>query len=66
MTQVVTDALMRQIGIMQDAAGMLRGAIDNLTGSINPEVATWADVGRFAHIADAARRFVETIEESAA
>lgn len=58
-----TDALVRQMAVMQEAADTLRSAINNLTGSTDPENATWIDVSRFAQMADAAKRFLETVSE---
>lgn len=48
--------LMIQIDKMQTAIATLKAAIDDLTGSIIPEEATWKDVSRYAHLIDGLAR----------
>jgi hypothetical protein len=50
-----TDALMRQIGLLQDMAGVVKAAIEDITGTIDPDVATWGDVARHALLVDQVR-----------
>jgi hypothetical protein len=59
--ETARDALVRQITVMHEAIYALNDTINAITGTINPEEATWLDIARFAQIADAARRFVETV-----
>lgn len=51
-SQSPVEAIMRQIAILDDARDVITKAIDDATGSINPEDATWADVARLAAIVD--------------
>ena len=50
------EMIMIQINTMQDAINVMQAAIDDLTSSINPDDATWADVSRYAHLVDGIRR----------
>lgn len=51
-----TDKLLDQIVTMQAAITVLQDAIDDITGSTNPETVSWADVSRYAHLIDGIRR----------
>ena len=50
------DALFDQINAFETAIAKLRAAIDDITGSTDPETAGWADVARYAHLSDALKR----------
>jgi hypothetical protein len=51
-----TETLMNQISTLHTAIAKLQAAIDDVTGSIDLDVATWGDVARLAHLVDAVKR----------
>ena len=54
-------AIAKQIIDMQAAIDILTESVDELTGSIDPDNATWRDVAEFAMQADAARDLIERL-----
>ena len=56
MTDTPAIAMMRQINTLTAAIDTIRNAVDDVTGLVNPDDATWADVARLAAIVDAVRR----------
>lgn len=50
------EVIMTQIATIQDAIETLQAAVDDATGSIDPDEATWRDVSRLAHLVDAIKR----------
>jgi hypothetical protein len=48
--------LMKQIAAFQRVIDKLQAAVDDITGTTDPETATWCDVSRYAHLVDALRR----------
>ena len=57
------EALLIQQANITRAIELLQGSVDKLTSQVNPDAATWADVGRFAHVAEPASA-VATARES--
>lgn len=51
-----TETLMRQIADLEEARDVLIAAINDITGSIDPDEATWPDVARYALLVDQVRR----------
>lgn len=51
-----TEAMMRQIAILTDARDAIQKVIDDATGSVDPDNATWRDVSRLAYIVDQVKR----------
>lgn len=54
-----SQAVMRQMLDIQAAIELLESKIENITSTINPESATWRDVGEHAMTAELARKLVD-------
>lgn len=55
-----SQAVMRQVLDIQAAIELLESKIESITSTINPESATWQDVGEHAMTAELARKLVDT------
>jgi hypothetical protein len=51
-----TELIARQIATLEAASLKIMDAIDDLTASVDPDNATWADACRLNHLVDAVRR----------
>ena len=58
------DAIMEQISTMMALQSKLRSIVNELHETIDPNAATWQDVGKYAMYADAARDLMATFAES--
>lgn len=54
-----SQAVMRQMLDIQAAIELLESKIESITSTINPESATWQDVGEHAMTAELARKLVD-------
>jgi hypothetical protein len=59
-----TEALLDQHAMIQSAIEFLQVDLDKMSDSIDPNVATWADVADFARTADIARGVVDQYQET--
>lgn len=50
------EKIMEQIAILTEAQEHLARAIDDITGLVNPDEATWYDACRLSHLVDAVKR----------
>jgi hypothetical protein len=60
----ITERLMTQQSGVADAIAILQTQLDRMTSEIDPDTATWADLGKFGCIADLAQRMVTECDES--
>jgi hypothetical protein len=59
---IPAEALLTQQVKITRAIELLQGSY-NMTSVVNPNDATWADVMRFAHVADLANEIISRYEE---
>jgi len=50
------EQIFSQINVLQSAINKIADAIDEMTGSIDPDDATWADASRLSWLVDAVKR----------
>lgn len=55
------NASQAQLAAIQCAIDLLQNQANLLTGSVNPDAATWGNVTQFAHVADAAKCVIERL-----
>jgi hypothetical protein len=60
----ITERLMTQQSGVADAIAILQTQLDRMTSEIDPDSATWADLGKFGCIADLAQRMITECDES--
>jgi len=57
------DAIQAQHNAILLAIDLMQGSLDEMTGAVGPESESWADVAKFAHVADLAREINGRYEE---
>mgnify|MGYP003645048794 CR=1 FL=1 len=60
----ITERLMTQQADVVVAIAILQVQLDRMTSEIDPDAATWADLGKFGCIADLAQRMITECNES--
>ena len=59
----IVAALIDQQTAIASAAAFYAAALEAAVDGVDPETATWATVGQFAHVSDLAKSLMDTVKE---